>query len=97
METDFHGPSSRCASCSRVFEFGHASLRVWGVERLSGSKKSEQHQAGTDRVRAKGKVRDRKRGKPATNAVSRALRSVYDDTLREDVPADFIDLLGKLG
>jgi len=69
---------------------------VWGVERLSGSKNSEQRQAGTDRVPAKGKARDRKRGK-TTNAVSRALRSVYDDTLREDVPADFIDLLGKLG
>lgn len=29
--------------------------------------------------------------------VGRALRSVYDKTLREDVPQDFLDLLGKLG
>ena len=28
--------------------------------------------------------------------VGRALRSVYDETLREDVPDDFMDLLGKL-
>lgn len=29
--------------------------------------------------------------------VGRALRSVYDDTLREDVPADLKALLGRLG
>jgi hypothetical protein len=29
--------------------------------------------------------------------IGRALRSVYDETLREDVPDDFLDLLGKLG
>lgn len=28
--------------------------------------------------------------------VSRALRSVYDDTLREDIPQELRDLLGKL-
>ena len=28
--------------------------------------------------------------------LGRALRTVYDDTLREDVPDDFLDLLGKL-
>jgi hypothetical protein len=28
--------------------------------------------------------------------LGRALRSVYDDTLRESVPDDFLDLLGKL-
>ena len=26
-----------------------------------------------------------------------ALRSVYDTTLREDIPAEMLDLLGKLG
>lgn len=29
--------------------------------------------------------------------VSRVLRTVYDDTLREDVPDEFQDLLRKLG
>jgi hypothetical protein len=28
--------------------------------------------------------------------VGKALRSAYDETLREDVPDDFLDLLGKL-
>ena len=28
--------------------------------------------------------------------IAKALRSVYDETLREDVPSDFTDLLGKL-
>ena len=40
-----------------------------------------------------------RRGKPrsaSTGDVGRALRSVYDETLREDVPDDFRDLLGKL-
>jgi hypothetical protein len=37
----------------------------------------------------------RKRGK-RTADVGRALRSVYDETLRENVPDDFLDLLGKL-
>ena len=31
-----------------------------------------------------------------TADVGRALRTVYDETLREDVPHDFLDLLGKL-
>jgi hypothetical protein len=87
------------AVARRVHEFLGSGMRAFacgGVEKLSGSKKSEQRMAGSDRVPAKGKARDGKRGKTATNAVSRALRSVYDDTLREDVPADFIDLLGKL-
>ncbi|MEO6247815.1 MAG: NepR family anti-sigma factor [Sphingomicrobium sp.] len=34
-------------------------------------------------------------GRPAD--VGRALRSVYDDTLREDIPSDLKDLLGRLG
>ena len=37
----------------------------------------------------------KKRGKRPGD-IGRALRSVYDETLREDVPDDFLDLLGKL-
>lgn len=42
--------------------------------------------------------RSRKRGGARSKAgdVGKALRSVYDSTLREDVPGDFLDLLGKL-
>ena len=70
---------------------------MWGVERLSGSKKGENRKAGNDRVPAKAVARDQKKKKATGGSISRALRSVYDDTLREDVPADFLDLLGKLG
>lgn len=38
--------------------------------------------------------KDRKLDK--ANVVGRALRTVYDETLREDIPDDFLDLLGKL-
>ena len=41
--------------------------------------------------------RPEKRGRKQRPAdVGRALRTVYDDTLRECVPDDFLDLLGKL-
>lgn len=33
---------------------------------------------------------------PRAGDIGRALRSVYDETLREAVPDDFNDLLGKL-
>lgn len=33
---------------------------------------------------------------PRSGDVGRALRSVYDETLREEVPDDFMNLLGKL-
>lgn len=40
---------------------------------------------------------DRKAGgKQRVGDVARALRTIYDDTLRESVPDDFKDLLGKL-
>ena len=34
--------------------------------------------------------------KGRTADLGRALRSVYDDTLRESVPDEFVNLLGKL-
>jgi hypothetical protein len=34
--------------------------------------------------------------KQKSSELGRALRSIYDDTLRETVPDDFLDLLGKL-
>ena len=44
---------------------------------------------------AVGKPR-RKRSAETPDDVSRALRSAYDDALHEQVPDDFLDLLGKL-
>lgn len=41
---------------------------------------------------------ERRPGAPRKNQgdVGRVLRSVYDITLNEDIPDDFLDLLGKL-
>ena len=39
---------------------------------------------------------EKKNRKQRTGDIGRALRSVYDDTVREEVPNDFMDLLGKL-
>ncbi len=41
-------------------------------------------------------ARSPSRKQDKTNVVGRALRTVYDETLREDIPDDFLDLLGKL-
>lgn len=38
--------------------------------------------------------KDRKKDK--SHVVGRALRTVYDETLREEIPDEFLDLLGKL-
>ncbi len=59
--------------------------------RLSG-KQSVGAQDGEKRGARPSK--DRKQDK--ANVVGRALRTIYDETLREDIPDDFLDLLGKL-
>lgn len=46
--------------------------------------------AGQDAPRSKGVRKQR------AADLGRALRSIYDDTLRESVPEDFKELLGKL-
>jgi hypothetical protein len=45
----------------------------------------------------KPKSPERKSRKPRAVDLGRALRSVYDDTLREPVPDDIANILGKLG
>ncbi|MEO8456040.1 MAG: NepR family anti-sigma factor [Sphingomicrobium sp.] len=39
---------------------------------------------------------DKNSRKQRSGDLGRALRSIYDDTLREAVPDDFLDLMGKL-
>jgi len=72
-----------------------------GDERLSGSDEADPRQGastGDKRSRDKGvKVATRKKPTSRPADVGRALRSVYDDTLREDIPSDLRDLLGRLG
>lgn len=52
--------------------------------------------AGGDRESSKAKRVRKTKDSAKSGDVGRVLRSVYDTTLREDVPRDFLDLLGKL-
>ena len=80
--------------------------RARGDERLSGSKQPEsdaigrkqESGAGVGRLRNARKDVSKDKGvrRQRASDLGRALRSIYDDTLRESVPDDFQDLLGKL-
>jgi hypothetical protein len=61
-------------------------LALKGDERLSGTSKAD----------GRGGHPERKPRRDRSGTVGRALRTVYDDMLREDVPKDFLDLLRKL-
>jgi hypothetical protein len=60
------------------------------MKRLSDRKKASERKSG--------KKDGGKSAKPKTRAGNwgRVLRTAYDDTLRESVPDEFLDLLGKL-
>jgi len=66
-------------------------LALEGDERLSGTSK-----ANGDREQASSGASQKKTRKDRGTPVGRALRTVYDDMLRESVPKDFLDLLRKL-
>jgi hypothetical protein len=68
--------------------------RARGDEELSARKGSESEGAGHSRHSKKSKTSDRT---PRKGDLGRALRTVYDDTLREPVPDDLLKLIGKLG
>jgi hypothetical protein len=67
---------------------------------LSGRQQGESDKIGKDKSsKARtGNIAPRDKGvrKQRASELGRALRSIYDDTLRESVPDDFTDLLGKL-
>jgi hypothetical protein len=63
---------------------------------LSARKRSDTEGAGDSRRSKKSTASDRGARKARSGDLGRALRSVYDDTLRETVPDDFLSLLGKL-
>ena len=65
-----------------------------GDERLSAKKRSESEGA-TNSDRSK-KPFDKSTRRQRSGDLGRALRSIYDDTLRESVPDDFLKLIGKL-
>jgi hypothetical protein len=59
--------------------------------------KSEKSSAAAKSGNARKDVsKDKGVRKQRATDLGRALRSIYDDTLRESVPDDFKDLLGKL-
>lgn len=66
-------------------------LALEGDERLSGIQN-----ANGKRGPSGSRSRDGKARKDRKGSVGRALRTVYDDMLREEVPRDFLDLLRKL-
>src|SRR4051812_49069871 len=70
-----------------------ARTRARGDEELSAKKRSETEGAGHSRRSKKSPTSDRSARK---GDLGRALRSVYDDTLRENVPDDLVKLIGKL-
>ena len=63
---------------------------------MSAKKRSESEEAA-DAMRAKRPNPTEKNSrKQRSTDLGRALRTIYDDTLRESVPDDFANLLGKL-
>jgi hypothetical protein len=61
------------------------------------AKKRSQTEGAQDRPRPqKPSPSDKKARKQRPSDLGRALRTIYDDTLREPVPDDFVNLIGKL-
>ncbi len=61
-----------------------------------GSKNDHPAESARGKPRAKAGRKAGSAARTKAGDVGKALRSVYDNTLREDVPRDFLDLLGKL-
>ena len=60
-------------------------------DKTKGGSPSDAQRAAHKKAPDEKKVR-----KQRASDIGRALRTIYDDTLRESVPDDFSDLLGKL-
>lgn len=69
-----------------------ATQRREGVDGLTAHNSNGQPTPAEDKSK---KAPARRKG-AGPDDVGKALRSAYDETLREDVPDDFLDLLGKL-
>jgi hypothetical protein len=63
---------------------------------LSAKNRGETEGAGDSGRSRKSQASEKGGRKARSSDLGRALRSVYDDTLREAVPDDFASLLGKL-
>ena len=60
----------------------------WGATGLAAEK--------TKRPGEKGAGRKGRGSRTAESHVANALRSAYEEAVKEDVPSEFLDLLGKL-
>ena len=91
------GCRHEAVACEIEFEYEARQDPREGDERLSG-RQARRVGRRRDRSRRSNKptASDKKRASSGRADLGRALRSVYDDTLRESVPDDFLDLLGKL-
>jgi hypothetical protein len=67
-----------------------------GGRSLSAKKRGESDEAGHSRRSKQTTASGKSARKHRAGDLGRALRSVYDDTLRETVPDDFLNLIGKL-
>lgn len=65
-------------------------------DRGSQGQKSASDPATSSNTKAKAGERRTRRRAPG-GEVGNALRTVYDDTLKESIPPEMLDLLGKLG
>ena len=63
---------------------------------MSARKRSKTEEAANNRRSSKPSASEGKPRKQRSGDLGRALRSIYDDTLREPVPDDFLNLIGKL-
>ena len=69
-----------------------AIKRIEGISGLS----AKQDDGPQPAVKPIARKSEQKRRGAAPDAVGNALRSAYDEALREDVPDDFLALLGQL-
>lgn len=70
--------------------------RARGDERLSAKKRTESDESASSGRSRTGEMPQKTNRKQRSGDLGRALRSIYDDTLREPVPDDFVSLIGKL-
>ena len=63
---------------------------------MSAKKQSETEETAQSKRPPKSQSPDKSARKQRSTDLGRALRTIYDDTLRESVPDDFLSLIGKL-
>ena len=63
---------------------------------LSAKNRSKTDGAGDSKSSKQTSASEGKGRKQRSGDLGRALRTIYDDTLRESVPEDFLNLIGKL-